>query len=250
MIVIFDVDGVLIDTTTSYHLAIFETIKEFTQKKDIDLNEILDIKYKLGINNDWDVSVAGIIYVKSGMDLENFKNELRKRFKALEDLYNYAKELNIDLPQYNELIKVFDKYYYEFRTTEKPIFSEEQLEEIKSLSNLTGIITGRPKKDLDFTFNLFDLHKYFDYIITETDIPKPELRKPSPYPLELFFSKYDYTEPVFYIGDTTADKNMVQKFNQKNNKNIEFILFKPSVNIENKYKFEEPEEVIEFLKKY
>jgi len=250
MIVIFDVDGVLIDTSKSYHLAIWETVKELTQNNDVSLKEILDIKYLLGINNDWDVSLAGILYVKSNMDLESFKRLLKENFKSLEDLYTLANQLNIQLPPYENLIDVFNKYYYDFRKEESMIFSDEELIKIKDIADITGIITGRPRDDLDFTFNKYDMYKYFDYSITETDIPKPELRKPSPYPLEMFFSKYDYKEPVFYIGDTSADKNMVESFNKKNNKNVEFILFRPSVDLNYEKTFTEPEEVLKYLESY
>lgn len=76
MIIIFDVDGVLIDVSKSYHYSIKDTVDYFSGK-DIPKEELLDIKFSFNINNDWDASVAGILYAKSGMSLEQFKDVLR-----------------------------------------------------------------------------------------------------------------------------------------------------------------------------
>jgi hypothetical protein len=81
LINIFDVDGVLIDVTKSYHYSIKDTVDYFSQK-DNNLKDLLDIKLTFGINNDWDASLAGIIYAKSGLDLENFKKLFKAQHKA------------------------------------------------------------------------------------------------------------------------------------------------------------------------
>ncbi len=251
MIVIFDVDGVLIDVSKSYHFSIKDTVKHFSGK-DIPLNELRDIKFSFNINNDWDASVAGILYAKYGKSLKDFKEEFSKYSKTLDDMYKFAKEKNIQLPDYNQLIDYFEEQYRIHRLKEEMIFPHESLEKIREKVDITGVITGRPFEDLDFSFRHFDLYKYFDYIITESDIPEPNLRKPSSYPLKLFFDKFQYDEPVFYIGDTMADKLMVENFNKEENKNIQFILKRTphNKNIKAEFVINEPDELCDVLNSY
>ncbi len=248
MVVIFDVDGVLIDVTKSYHNAIKDSVDYFSNKN-IPINELLDIKLTFGINNDWDVSVAGIIYALSNKDLNRFKEIFKPYSQKLEDFYKLSKELNIKLPTYQELVDYFESRYKIHRDKEELIIPHNILSNIKQISEKLGVITGRPFSDLDYTFKLFDLYKYFDLIITEDDIPNPHLRKPSSYPMKLFFKKIEYKNPVFYIGDTVADLMMVYNYNKEENKNVEFILYKNkhNYNLPSKYKVDNPQEILNII---
>ncbi|RMD45149.1 MAG: hypothetical protein D6831_04175 [Aquificota bacterium] len=223
MVVIFDVDGVLIDVSKSYHYSIGDTVKKFSGVEK-PLEELLDIKFSFNINNDWDASIAGIIYAKSNLNLENFKKLFKEFSNSLDKMYIFAEKNEIELPVYEELVDFFESRYRIHRLKEEMIFPHDVLERISKKADILGVITGRPFEDLDFSFKHFKLYRYFDYIITEDDIPEPELRKPSSYPLELFFKKLSYEEPAFYIGDTNADLKMVESFNRKNEKNVQFVL--------------------------
>ncbi len=223
MIVIFDVDGVLIDVSKSYHFSIKDTVEYFS-KREVPLEELLDIKFSFNINNDWDASIAGILYALSQENLKEFKVSFKDFSKSLNDMYKFAEKKGIKLPEYKELIEFFEGVYREHRKKEQLLFPHDVLERISKKADILGVITGRPFEDLDFSFKEFDLYRYFDYIITEDDIPDPKLRKPSSYPLKLFFEKVDYHEPVFYIGDTNADLQMVSSFNKEENKNVSFVL--------------------------
>ncbi|MGC9081448.1 HAD family hydrolase, partial [Sulfurihydrogenibium sp.] len=248
MINIFDVDGVLIDVSKSYHYSIKDTV-DFFSKKDNNLKELLDVKLSFGINNDWDASLAGILYSLSGMDLNNFKEAFKPYSTKLENFYRFAKDYGINLPNYNELVEYFEDRYRIHRDKERLIIPHNILAKIREKSDVMGVITGRPFADLDYTFKLFDLYKYFDFIITEDDIPEPNLRKPSSYPLKMFFKKFDYKNPSFYIGDTIADYLMVYNYNKEEGKNIEFILFENShnTNVPAKLKVKEPEKLLEVI---
>jgi len=249
LIVIFDVDGVLLDVSKSYHYSIKDTVEHFSGKN-IDLELLRDIKFSFSINNDWDASVAGILFAKSGKDIEQFKNIFKDFSQKIEDMYEFAKKYEIDLPLYKELVDFFEEQYRIHREKEEMIFPYEILEEIKNRSKLTGVITGRPFEDLDFSFKKFGLYEYFDHIITESDIPSPDLRKPSSYPLEMFFEKYEYEEPVYYIGDTLSDKKMVENFNQKRDKNVTFVLNETPHNkdIQSELRLQKPEQFLELIK--
>ncbi|WP_293442401.1 HAD-IA family hydrolase [Persephonella sp.] len=250
MIIIFDVDGVLIDVTKSYHYSIYDTVKYFSSEKPRE--ELLDIKFSFNINNDWDASVAGILYVETGLSLQEFKKVFSPYSRSIEDMYKFAKERGIKLPLYKQLVEVFEGFYHKHREKEEMIFPHDILERMRKKSDILGVITGRPFDDLDYTFKKFDLYRYFDYIITEDDIPKPDLRKPSSYPMELFFEKVDFDNPVFYIGDTKADQKMVENFNKKENKNVRFILYQNEHNkdMNADYKIKAPDEICEVLNSY
>ncbi len=251
MIVIFDVDGVLIDVSKSYHYSILDTVKHFS-KKDVPKDELLDIKFSFNINNDWDASLAGILYALSGLDLESFKKEFKDYSQSLEDIYRFGEEKNISLPEYKELVEFFEDVYSQHRLEEELIFPHDVLERVQKKADVLGVITGRPFSDLDFSFKKFDLYKYFDYIITEDDIPSPDLRKPSSYPLKRFFERIDYDKPVFYIGDTKADLKMVENYNKEEGKDVQFILKETSHNkdIKTGIIIKNPEEICEVLNSY
>ena len=248
MTVIFDVDGVLIDVSKSYHYSIKDTV-EFFSNKEADLKELLDIKFTFNINNDWDASVAGILYVESGLLLEDFKDEFKKFSSSLDDFYKFGIVYGVKIPDYEKLINYFENRYKKHREKEKLIFPKEILKKIKEKSKYTGVITGRPFEDLHYSFKHFNLYEYFDKIITEDDIPQPHLRKPSSYPLKLFFENIPYEEPVFYIGDTMSDKKMVENFNQEESKNIKFILNSTpnNKNIDTELVLYKPEEILEII---
>ncbi len=250
MIVIFDVDGVLIDVTKSYHYSIYDTVKYFAEGKPRE--ELLNIKFSFNINNDWDASIAGILYAKSGLSLEEFKKEFAPFSQSLDDMFRYAQEKGIELPDYKELVQVFEDFYYKHREREEMIFPHDVLERVRKKADILGVITGRPFSDLDYSFKKFDLYKYFDYIITEDDIPQPDLRKPSSYPLKLFFEKVEFDNPVFYIGDTKADKKMVENFNKEENKNVRFVLYQNEHNkdLKTENKIKAPDEICEVLNNY
>lgn len=249
MITIFDVDGVLIDVSKSYHFAIKDTV-EFFSKKDVDLNTLLDIKLSFGINNDWDASLAGIIYALLGKDLDSFKTDFQPFSNSLESFYKFGKIKGIELPPYNSIVEYFEDRYREHRNKEELIIPHQVLTEVRKMSSVMGVITGRPFSDLDYTFKLFDLYRYFDTIITEDDIPSPNQRKPSSYPLKLFFSKHAYEKHTYYIGDTIADYMMVYNFVKEENKDVEFILLKNkhNGNVPAKIKIEKPEELLEVIR--
>ncbi|WP_457622164.1 HAD family hydrolase [Persephonella sp.] len=251
MIIIFDVDGVLIDVSKSYHYSIKDTVDYFSGK-DIPKEDLLDIKFSFNINNDWDASIAGILYAKSGMSLERFKEEFKNHSGSLEDMYRFGKKLNINLPEYKKLVEFFEDVYKIHRKKETLIFPHDVLDRMSKKADILGVITGRPESDLDYSFKQFDLYQYFDYIITEDDIPCPDLRKPSSYPMKLFFEKVDFDNPVFYIGDTNADLMMVENFNREEGKNVRFILFEHphNKNLKTEYRIKKADDICEVLNSY
>ena len=54
---LFDIDGVLIDVGKSYRVAIQQTASYFL-KRPVSMQEVSDVKKKVGMNNDWDATYA------------------------------------------------------------------------------------------------------------------------------------------------------------------------------------------------
>ncbi len=197
--VIFDVDGVIVDVRESYHYAIKETAEHFLGKE-VPLEVVKHIKYSKAINNDWDVT-----------------NEVIREFGG---------EVN-----YEELVEKFTEIYNRLKYKEKQILSEDIFRELKRRGVPLGIVTGRPKIDLDFVLDRFGIRKFFDITVDENDIVDKNLRKPHPYPLHLCMEMLGVDEGI-YVGDNNADREMVIFYRKMYGKPVKFVHFKKVVNLD------------------
>ena len=137
--IIFDMDGVLVDESKSYRLAIKKTAEFFLDnKKEISMDMIESYKERGGLNNDWDCTEA--ILKDNGADID--KEKIIEKF---DDIY------------INETIK-----------SETLIIRREILEELSKIYKL-GIVTGRPKRDANLAIFNFNLARYFNTYITMED---------------------------------------------------------------------------------
>ncbi len=225
MLACFDVDGVLVEVSQSYYRALSETVSSFIQAP-VDQELLLRLKFRLNLNNDWDATLAGILFYRSKLRFEDFVSRLASGPPDFRKIYGLAAETGIELPDYGLLIDEFEKLYREFRFLEKLNISPETLSEIRSLASIMAVITGRTREDLDYTFKKYSLYGFFDFIIAEDDLPSIEKRKPSPYPLKLLLERYGHSSPAFYLGDTLADSQMVENFNRENDRKVLFILYR------------------------
>ena len=192
--VIFDVDGVIVDVSKSYHYAIKETVKHFTGK-DLPLSYIREFKFSRGINNDWDVSVELI------------------------------KHLGFEPPPYEELVDFFESVYDELKDKEELILKPEFFKELKEAGIPLGVVTGRPKRDLSYLFDRFRLWDFFKCVVDDDDVGDMNLRKPHPFPLHLCVECLE-AEGGMYIGDNNADYEMVKFYRKIYGKPMAFVHFK------------------------
>ena len=119
---IFDMDGVLVDVSNSYRLAIKETVKFFTGTE-IQDSEIQELKNKGGFNNDWNLTAA---LIKAKVKKAR-KEEVVMKFQKL----------------------YLGKNYDGFINNEDWILKKDVLEELKSKFKL-GIVTGRPREEAEY----------------------------------------------------------------------------------------------------
>ncbi len=197
--IIFDVDGVIVDVRESYHFAIKETA-EFFLGKEIPLEIIRRIKFVRAINNDWDVTY--------------------------EVLKEFGKEVD-----YDRLVEVFTAIYNRLKHREKQMISSEFFKELKSFGIPLGIVTGRPKEDLNFVLERFGIRELFDATVDEDDIVDKNLRKPHPFPLHLCMETLGAEEGI-YIGDNKADREMVFYYRKIYGKPMKFVHFRKVVDLD------------------
>lgn len=173
--IVFDMDGVLIDATNSYRKAIEKTFEFFAHKQTTP-KAIQDVKNLGGYNNDWDLTE----YLLKQEGINPDKNLLIQKFQ---ELY-YGENGEGLISQENLLV------------------SKEDLETLSKKYDL-AIFTGRPIKEAFFALKKFDIEKYFLYIITSDDLP-PDKQKPDGMGLEIIKIVANPSK-LFYMGDTRDD---------------------------------------------
>jgi HAD superfamily phosphatase len=173
--ILFDMDGVLLDVSQSYRLAIQKTAEHFL-KKPVKLASIEEYKLMGGYNNDWQLTEA--IIHSHGMKIH--RDEI------------------IDMFQHFYLGNHFDGLIQ----NEQWLMDKEILLWL-SERYLLGIVTGRPTSEAIFSLNRFDVQTYFQVLIAMEDIPEGR-GKPDPYGLNTAMNKLGTREAV-YLGDNIDD---------------------------------------------
>ena len=173
--VIFDIDGVLVDDSSSYRLTIQKTAQHFLGRE-ISLSEIQEYKNKGGYNDDWDLTEA---IVKS-------EGKETTREKIVEKFQEYY--LGED---FNGLIQ-----------SETWLLEEGILDRLGRDYKL-GIVTGRPRQEAEYVLRRFKADRYFDVIVAMEDTPAGK-GKPDPLGLTMAMEKLGVARAV-YVGDTIDD---------------------------------------------
>jgi len=172
--ILFDMDGVLMDVSQSYRVAIKKTAEHFLNKE-ISFDEIEEYKRMGGYNNDWDLTEALIN--------ANGKSVPRK-----------------------SIVRVFQEYYLG-SDLNGLIVNEQWLPDLKILERLhekfkLGIVTGRPRQEAFYVIEKFAVNRYFDVIITMEEMQ--DKQKPNPFGIKLALKKMQARRAI-YIGDTVDD---------------------------------------------
>ncbi|MBD3287631.1 TIGR01548 family HAD-type hydrolase [candidate division KSB1 bacterium] len=173
--VLFDMDGVLVDVSRSYRLAIKETAEFFTGQE-VNFSEISAFKQKGGYNNDW---------------------------KLTEDL---VRSRGIEISS-KDVIDKFQSYYLGnnfdgFLLNEQWLIKPDILEKISS-NYKTGIVTGRPRTEAEFVLRRFSVQAHFNALVAMEDTP-PERGKPAPDGIFKIMKELNINSAV-YLGDTVDD---------------------------------------------
>jgi HAD superfamily hydrolase (TIGR01548 family) len=172
---LFDMDGVLIDVSASYRLAIQYTVEHFLGIK-IEPEEIQKYKNRGGFNDDWELSRQMIIAGGEKIALERIIKQFQKYYQG---------------DNFSGLIQ-----------NEKWLLNEKKLARLKNNYH-TGIVTGRIRVEAEYALNNFATRAYFDELITVDDLP-PGQGKPNPLGIKKIMTRLG-VNTACYFGDTIDD---------------------------------------------
>ena len=177
-VLVFDMDGVLVEVTESYREAIRETVKHFTGEL-VSHDLIQDFKNAGGWNNDWLLSQ-----------------------RLIADLGK-----NVD---YGQVVDYFNKVFLGHNgdgliQREKWLPNPGLLQRLREKAKL-AIFTGRAKYEADATLGRYAPDVVFEPLVTDDAVPNP---KPAPDGLRLIQNQYP-DRNIWYLGDTVDDARSAQ----------------------------------------
>jgi len=172
-VLVFDMDGVLVDVTESYREAIRQTVKYFTGSE-IGNDRIQDLKNAGGWTNDWDVT------------------------------HRLIQDLGFRAP-YGAVVAQFQSVFLGdgedgLMRREKWVARPGLLERFSGDYRL-AVFTGRPRAEAQMTLDRFASQLTFDPIVGAEDV---EHGKPAPDGLRKI-AALTGTEKIWYVGDTVDD---------------------------------------------
>jgi HAD superfamily hydrolase (TIGR01548 family) len=174
-LIVFDMDGVLVDVSESYRESIVQTVKHFTGRE-ITRSAIQDYKNSGGWNNDWALSQR--IIQDFGGDVD-----------------------------YDRLVEVFNLIFLGNGSGNEGLIAHERwIAEPGMLEDLSesfdfGIFTGRLRMEADITLERFASTYRFDPIVAAEDVVRA---KPAPDGL-LQIADRCPSRKLWYVGDTVDD---------------------------------------------
>jgi HAD superfamily hydrolase (TIGR01548 family) len=172
-IVVFDVDGVLVDVRGTYWRSALDTVHYHTGKR-VTYPELHKWKSKPGFNDDWSMVAAWVTAL--------------------------GKPLS-----YDEARVAFERFYWGSDgkpgnvRNEKILVTPQQIEKWAQRFEL-NLFTGRTRREFSFTFDHWPATKLFKTIITMDDAPK----KPRPDGLQIILDGRD-PATALYLGDNIDD---------------------------------------------
>ena len=172
-VIVFDMDGVLVEVGESYREAIREVVRHFTGEL-VSHDVIQDFKNAGGWNNDWLLSHR--LIADHGVDI------------AYPDVVNYFNR--VFLGENGDGLILREKWM------PKPDFFE-RLQRRAALA----IFTGRAKYEAEATLTRYAPAVRFDPLVTDDSVAHP---KPAPDGLELI-KQHHPGKQIWYLGDTVDD---------------------------------------------
>ncbi len=172
-VIIFDIDGVLVDTRGSFQRTTLETVRLFTSKR-VTRSELHRWKNRPGFNDDWKLSHAWVRQLGGDFKYE----EVKRRFQ---DIYwGRNGQGNV--------------------RGEKWLLSPASMKRIAKFATL-AVFTGRIYRELDYTLDRWKVRNLFQQIVTAEDVSRT---KPDPEGLLKILAGRD-PATALYIGDNIDD---------------------------------------------
>ena len=169
-VLIFNLDGIIVDSTESYLKTIIKTVEHFTDRE-ISLKEVLNAKNLGKMSCNWET----VKYLLS----------------------TYDKDIEL-----SEIITVFQNILTKYIDNEKLLISKETFEELSKDYDMV-IFSGRLMDEVKYTLEKFDIDKYFYFYITSDDLPRNML-KPNPKGVYEIL-KHCPHETITHLGSSVDD---------------------------------------------
>jgi HAD superfamily phosphatase len=173
-LVIFDVDGVLVDVRGSFHRTIIETIQFFTGQRPT-YAEIHEWKNRSGYNDDWRLTTDWIASLGKPIPYAKVKARFQKFYWGTKDAPGNV-------------------------SREKWLVTHSRLERWSRRADL-ALFTGRTRRELRYTLKDSPADRFFSRAVTMDDVKKG---KPDPEGLHLLLGGLSPRDAV-YLGDNIDD---------------------------------------------
>jgi HAD superfamily hydrolase (TIGR01548 family) len=172
-VIIFDVDGVLVDTRGSFQRTTLETVKFFAGKR-VTRRELHRWKNRPGFNDDWKLSTAWVNALGRKIEYEEVKRKFVEIYWGKKGKGNVAQE--------------------------KWLLPTANLRRLSKLAEL-DIFTGRIRRELDYTLKRCGSRDFFHKIVSVENVKRP---KPAPDGLLQILNGRDPSNAL-YVGDNVDD---------------------------------------------
>lgn len=172
-VIVFDVDGVLVDVRGSFHKTTLETVEFFTQKK-VTRAELHKWKNKSGYNDDWKLSTAWVHALGGAAEYDEVKAKFVELYWGKDGGGNVRNE--------------------------KWLLPAAGMRRLARRAEL-ALFTGRTKQELEYTLARCGCREFLARIVTVEDVKLP---KPDPEGLLKIAAGRDPNE-MLYLGDNVDD---------------------------------------------
>ncbi len=186
-LLLFDMDGVLVDVSGSYRRAIIETVYHFTGRE-VKPAQIQRLKDQGGYNDDWRLTHALIEEADMGVSFSRVVDEFQKRYRG---------------DRWTGLI-----------ASETPLVEAAALDALRK-GRILGIVTGRPEAEARFTIEKMGWKSYFPLLVP---MEKQDRRgKPDPFPLQQALTMLAAAgvrvspQEAAYVGDLGDDMEAARR---------------------------------------
>ncbi len=173
-VIIFDVDGVLVDVRGSFHTTVLETVRFFTSKH-VTRAELYLWKNRPGYNDDWKLSTAWVHSLGGRQRYDEVKAKFVELYWGVD-----GKRGNV--------------------AYEKWLLPRVALRRLAKRAEL-ALFTGRVRMETDYTLDRCQVREFFEHVVTVEDVAKP---KPDPEGLLKILGGRD-PATALYVGDNVDD---------------------------------------------
>jgi HAD superfamily phosphatase len=181
-VLLFDMDGVLMDVSRSYRRAIEETATHFTGRE-IEPGTVQRYKNQGGFNDDWKLTHAIIGDIGMQVSFGRVVDEFQRRYRG----------------------ENWDGFIQE----ERPLIENETLQQLAANGRVMGIVTGRPEAEARWSIAHSEWGRYFPLVVAKED--QESRPKPDPYPIRRACTILEAAgrrvnpKTCAYVGDTVDD---------------------------------------------